>query len=74
MVRYAKPQSVDEALALLSEGAWRILAGGTDFYPALGAKPLSENVLDINGLSELRGVAETATHLVIGACRRRSSS
>lgn len=67
MVRYAKPQSVDEALALLSEGAWRILAGGTDFYPALGAKPLSENVLDINGLSELRGVAETATHLVIGA-------
>ena len=67
MVRYAKPQSVDEALALLSEGAWRILAGGTDFYPALGAKPLSENLLDINGLSELRGVAETATHLVIGA-------
>ena len=67
MVRYAKPQSTDEALALLSDGAWRILAGGTDFYPALGARPLSENVLDINGLSELRGIAETATHVVIGA-------
>ena len=67
MVRYAKPQSVDEALALLGEGAWRILAGGTDFYPALGARPLSENVLDINGLSELRGIAETATHVAIGA-------
>ena len=67
MVRYAKPQSVDETLALLSEDAWRILAGGTDFYPALGAGPLTENVLDINGLSELRGIAENATHLTIGA-------
>jgi CO/xanthine dehydrogenase FAD-binding subunit len=67
LVRYAKPQSTDEALALLSEDAWRILAGGTDFYPALGARPLSENVLDINGLSELHGIAETATHVVIGA-------
>src|SRR4051812_21236172 len=67
MVRYAKPQSIDEALALLGEGAWRILAGGTDFYPALGAKPLSDDVLDINGLSELRGIGETTTHLVIGA-------
>ena len=67
MVRYAKPQSVDEALALLGEGAWRILAGGTDFYPALGARPLSENVLDINGLSALRGIAESSTHVVIGA-------
>ena len=67
MVSYAKPQSIDEALALLSEGAWRILAGGTDFYPSLGARPLSENVLDINGLSELRGISETATHKVIGA-------
>ena len=52
---------------LLGEGAWRILAGGTDFYPALGARPLTENVLDINGLSELRGIAETPTHYVIGA-------
>jgi CO/xanthine dehydrogenase FAD-binding subunit len=67
LVRYAKPLSVDEALALLSEGAWRILAGGTDFYPALGARPLTENVLDINGLSELRGIAEDATHVMIGA-------
>jgi CO/xanthine dehydrogenase FAD-binding subunit len=67
LVRYAKPQSIDEALALLSEGAWRILAGGTDFYPALGAKPLSDNVLDINSLSDLRGISESATHLVIGA-------
>jgi CO/xanthine dehydrogenase FAD-binding subunit len=67
LVRYAKPQSIDQALALLGEGAWRILAGGTDFYPALGAGALTENVLDINGLSELRGIDETPSHYVIGA-------
>ena len=59
MIRYAKPTSLDEALALLGEGAWRILAGGTDFYPALGSRPLREDVLDINGLAALRGIAET---------------
>jgi CO/xanthine dehydrogenase FAD-binding subunit len=67
MLRYAKPHSLEEALALLAEGPWRILAGGTDFYPTLGARPLRENVLDINALSELRGIAEDDAHLVIGA-------
>ena len=67
MIRYAKPRTLDEALALLGEAPWRILAGGTDFYPALGSRPLSENVLDINGLAELRGISETASHIVIGA-------
>ncbi|MDW6026498.1 xanthine dehydrogenase family protein subunit M [Mesorhizobium sp. BAC0120] len=67
MVRYAKPRSVDEALALMGETRWRVLAGGTDFYPALGSRPLREDVLDINGLDELRGICETPTHFVIGA-------
>jgi CO/xanthine dehydrogenase FAD-binding subunit len=67
MVRYAKPHSLEEALALLAEGPWRILAGGTDFYPALGAKPLRENVLDINALSGLRGVSDDGGAIVVGA-------
>jgi CO/xanthine dehydrogenase FAD-binding subunit len=66
-VRYAKPASLDEALALLSEDKWRVLAGGTDFYPALGARPLRDNVLDINGLAELRGISQCADAVVIGA-------
>lgn len=67
MVRYAKPGSLDEALALLSRGSWKLLAGGTDFYPALGSRPIRDDVLDINGLVELRGMSETDTHIVIGA-------
>ena len=67
MIRYAKPTSLDDALALLGETQWRVLAGGTDFYPAQGSRPLRENVLDINGLAELRGVSQTASHIVIGA-------
>ena len=67
MIRYAKPRSLDEALALLGEAPWKILAGGTDFYPALGSRPLSDNVLDINGLAELRGIGEGSSHIVIGA-------
>ncbi|MEP9386828.1 xanthine dehydrogenase family protein subunit M [Mesorhizobium sp. KR9-304] len=67
MIRYAKPRTLDEALTLLGEAPWRILAGGTDFYPALGNRPPSENVLDINGLAELRGISETTSHIVVGA-------
>ena len=67
LVRYARPRSLEEALALIGEGDWRVLAGGTDFYPALGAKPLRHDVLDINGLAELRGITDTPAAIVIGA-------
>lgn len=67
MKRYAKPETVEEALTLLSDGAWRILAGGTDFYPAQGARPLRDNVLDINGLSTLRGISGDGGDILIGA-------
>lgn len=67
VIRYAKPTTVEEALALLGEDRWRILAGGTDFYPAQGAKPFRDNILDINGLAALRGIVETEEHWRIGA-------
>lgn len=66
-MRYAKPQSIDEALALLAQGRWRLLAGGTDFYPAQGSRPLRDDVLDLNGLAELRHIGETGDHFVLGA-------
>ena len=67
VIRYAKPTTVDEALALLCEDRWRILAGGTDVYPAQGAKPFRDNILDINGLAALRGIEEADGYWRIGA-------
>lgn len=67
MTRYAKPTNLDEALTLLDQTQWRILAGGTDFYPALGNRPIHENILDINGLAELRGVTKSDDGWLIGA-------
>ncbi len=67
LVRYAKPGSVKEALELLGQGEWRLLAGGTDFYPAQGARPLRDDVLDLNGLSELRGISRSDGDIIIGA-------
>ena len=66
-MRYAKPKSLDEALALLGEGSWRLIAGGTDFYPAQGTRPLRDDVLDLNGLDELRHISGTDGHFVFGA-------
>lgn len=67
MTRYEKPRSLEKALELMGAGRWRVLAGGTDFYPAQGAKPLRDDVLDINGLNELRGIAEDERGWRIGA-------
>ncbi len=66
-MRYARPQSIKHALELLSRDRWRLLAGGTDFYPAQGAKPLRDNVLDINGLDELRAIEIGRDEIRIGA-------
>ncbi|MDN2566912.1 FAD binding domain-containing protein [Aquibium sp. A9E412] len=67
MPRYARPSTVAEALALLADGRWRCLAGGTDVYPALGDRPLADDVLDLNDLEALCGIAESDGDIVIGA-------
>jgi CO/xanthine dehydrogenase FAD-binding subunit len=67
MPRYARPITPDEAIALLAEGGWKVLAGGTDFYPAQGVRPIAENILDVGAIVSLRGVREEVDHIVIGA-------
>lgn len=70
MTRYARPGTVEEALDLLGDGVWRILAGGTDFYPALGDRPVRSNILDVTALPELRGIRETDSGFIFGATTR----
>jgi len=64
--RYARPTTLADALALLSRGEVRILAGGTDFYPSLAEDIPCEPVVDISALKELSGVACSADQIRIG--------
>ena len=67
MAIFAQPESTQEALTLLAEREWTLLAGGTDFYPALGNTQPDGNVLDLSKLSELRKITEDKDHWHIGA-------
>jgi CO/xanthine dehydrogenase FAD-binding subunit len=64
---YFRPNSLQDALNVLADTRATILAGGTDVFPALGDRPLSGPVLDISGLSEIRGIQTMAEHIVFGA-------
>jgi CO/xanthine dehydrogenase FAD-binding subunit len=54
---YLKPKTLDEAVSLLAFTGGQILAGGTDFYPALGDRQPVGRVVDITFLREIRGVS-----------------
>lgn len=51
---------------MLADSGGRILAGGTDFFPALGEGKFSEPIIDVSGLSEFRGIAVTPDEVRIG--------
>ncbi len=65
---YARPESLPEALALMAQGNWRVLAGGTDLYPATQAQVLSGPMLDLTALPDLHGIAARNGGLWVGAC------
>ncbi len=67
MARYARPRTLDEALALRAGGGWRVIAGGTDFYPAQGAAPIADDVLDVSAVAGLRGIDGTDAGWRFGA-------
>ncbi|MDE2227719.1 MAG: FAD binding domain-containing protein [Alphaproteobacteria bacterium] len=74
--RYARPQTLDAALRLLAdEGAGaRLIAGGQSLVPALNMRLLEPTLLiDINGLAELTGIAETASGIRVGALTRHAA-
>ena len=51
---------------MLGTHGGQILSGGTDFFPALGDRPVVGPVVDISGVSELKGIAITPDHVRIG--------
>jgi carbon-monoxide dehydrogenase medium subunit len=72
---YARASSVDEALSLLAQHGdqAKILSGGQSLMPALNLRlSAPEWIIDINGISDLRGVTVAGNVLKIGALTRHA--
>jgi carbon-monoxide dehydrogenase medium subunit len=73
---YVAPRSIEEAVASLAShgGGARVLAGGQSLVPMLNLRLAGPEVLvDINGLSEIGGLAAWNGGLSIGALVRQST-
>ncbi|NQW54191.1 MAG: FAD binding domain-containing protein [Rhodospirillales bacterium] len=66
MGEYLRPRGLEEALQALTR-PFTVLAGGTDFYPTRVGRSVTEDVLDIAGITALRGVSETSAGWRLGA-------
>ncbi len=64
---YLRPSTLGEAVGALADRRYDILAGGTDYYPAHVGRPLDDDILDITGIAELRGITESGGHWRFGA-------
>ncbi len=70
---YSRASTIDEALALLATHGdqARILSGGQSLLPAMNLRMAAPELLvDIGGLSELRGITVSQDVLTIGALTR----
>lgn len=78
-MRYLAARSVEEALEALADGAHlpiserpKLVAGGTDLYPALGDRPMRNGLIDVSKISALLPVEAMEEAWRIGAACRWS--
>lgn len=64
---YHAPTTLDEALRIAALGSGKVIAGGTDVYPAMAQGQRPDAFLDITRIGGLRGITETETGLRMGA-------
>ena len=64
---YLRAHDLDAAVTALAGGRWRILAGGTDLFPALQDRPLEGAVLDVSAIPELTRITNDDQGWYIGA-------
>ncbi len=69
---YFRPQELSEATDLLANRELKILAGGTDYYPAKVGKPLDDDILDVTAINALSGIENLSECWRIGATTRWS--
>jgi CO/xanthine dehydrogenase FAD-binding subunit len=63
---YLVAASLSEALEALDKGNAAVVAGGTDWFPAQGTKPLIGDLIDISRLPGLRGITRDDSGWRIG--------
>jgi CO/xanthine dehydrogenase FAD-binding subunit len=51
---------------VLASSGGKILAGGTDFFPARVDRPILEPIVDISAITELKGISVVPDHVRIG--------
>ncbi len=66
-MNFSRPARLEQALEQMCDNDWTILAGGTDYYPALRSEAPRGAVLDISAIDALRGIETTADEVRIGA-------
>jgi CO/xanthine dehydrogenase FAD-binding subunit len=64
---YSRPADLTEALRLVAEPQGRVLAGGTDIFPAAGEHVLSGRHVDVTALELLHGISIKDDWVRIGA-------
>lgn len=72
---YSAPETLDEALATLSElgDEGRVLAGGQSLIPMMKLRLAAPgHLVDINGVSELSYIRQENGHLAVGALARHA--
>lgn len=63
---YFRPRTLQEAVHTLARHGGEILSGGTDFFPTLGDRAVSDDVVDVSALAEIRGISVESDHVLIG--------
>jgi CO/xanthine dehydrogenase FAD-binding subunit len=63
---YFRPKRLEQATQILGAQPVQILAGGTDFFPALGERAVLGPVLDLSDLSVLKGIQREPEWIRIG--------
>src|SRR5580658_5144600 len=63
---FLQPATLAEAVQALAETRGVVLSGGTDFFPARVDRPITETVIDISRVRELKGISVEADRILIG--------
>ena len=63
----SRPGALDELLLMMREPDAKVLAGGTDIYPAVGDRLLEGRFIDPSGVAGIRGIVTDHRSIRIGA-------